>query len=177
MPNRLYIFSNVVLVLQIFLLLFCFADLNALPSSVLFVGKLHPVILHLPITLILLLLPFSLFVAKRKQQKNITTIFDLMLHCIALVSTLTAITGFFLAAGGAYDADSLVFHKWLGVSIALLSHALIYLNKLLETKPLAWNFVLAFTVLISVAGSHFGGQWKNSSEGRVELLYGRSRGH
>ena len=157
MPNRLYIFSNVVLVLQIFLLLFCFADLNALPSSVLFVGKLHPVILHLPITLILLLLPFSLFVAKRKQQKNITTIFDLMLHCIALVSTLTAITGFFLAAGGGYDADSLVFHKWLGVSIALLSHALIYLNKLLETKPLAWNFVLAFTVLISVAGSHFGG--------------------
>jgi len=157
MPNRLYIFSNLILVLQIFLLLFCFADLNALHSSVLFAGKLHPVILHLPITLILLLLPFSLFVAKRKQQKNIAIIFDLMLHCIALVSTLTAITGLFLAAGGAYDADSLLFHKWLGVSIALLSHALIYLNKALETKPLAWNIVLAFTALISISGSHFGG--------------------
>jgi len=157
MPNRLYIFSNLILVLQIFLLLFCFADLNALHSSVLFAGKLHPVILHLPITLILLLLPFSLFVAKRKQQKNIAIIFDLMLHCVALVSTLTAITGFFLAAGGAYDADSLVFHKWLGVSIALLSHALIYLNKVLQTKPVTWNFVLAFTLMISVAGSHFGG--------------------
>ena len=80
-----------------------------------------------------------------------------MLHCVALVSTLTAITGFFLAAGGAYDADSLVFHKWLGVSIALLSHALIYLNKVLQTKPVTWNFVLAFTLMISVAGSHFGG--------------------
>jgi len=157
MPNRLYIFSNLILVLQIFLLLFCFADLNALHSSVLFAGKLHPVILHLPITLILLLLPFSLFVAKRKQQKNIAIIFDLMLHCVALVSTLTAITGFFLAAGGAYDADSLVFHKWLGVSIALLSHALMYLNKVLQTKPVTWNFVLAFTLMISVAGSHFGG--------------------
>jgi len=157
MPNRLYIFSNLILVLQIFLLLFCFADLNALHSSVLFAGKLHPVILHLPITLILLLLPFSLFVAKRKQQKNIAIIFDLMLHCVALVSTLTAITGFFLAAGRAYDADSLVFHKWLGVSIALLSHALIYLNKVLQTKPVTWNFVLAFTLMISVAGSHFGG--------------------
>ncbi len=157
MHKRLYIFSNLILVLQVFLLLFCFADLNALPAPVLFAGKLHPVILHMPITLILLLLPFSLFSARRKQQKNIATIFDLMLHAVALVSTLTAITGFFLAAGSAHDADSLFIHKWLGVSIALISHALIYLNKIFETKPLAWNSVLAFTLLISIAGSHFGG--------------------
>ena len=157
MTNRLYILSNSILVLQVFLLMLCFADLNALPASVLFAGRLHPVILHLPITLILLLLPFSLFTANRKNQKNIVAIFQLMLHCVALVSTVTAIAGFFLAAGGGYDAGSLVIHKWLGVSIALLSHALIFLNKVLDTKPWAWNTVLSLTVLIAVAGSHFGG--------------------
>jgi hypothetical protein len=158
MTKRLSILSNLILVLQVFLLLFCFADLNALPATVLFAGRLHPVMLHLPITLILLLLPFSLFKATRKEQKNIAAIFQLMLHSVALISTITAIAGFFLAAGGAYDADSLLVHKWIGVSIALLSHALIYLNKLLETKPMAWNALLALTLLITVAGSHFGGK-------------------
>ncbi len=158
MTNRLSILSNLILVLQVFLLLLCFADLNGLPASVLFAGRLHPVILHLPITLILLLLPFSLFTAKRKEQKNIATIFQFMIHCVALISTITAIAGFFLAAGGAYDADSLLIHKWLGVSIALLSHALIYLHKALEAKSMAWNAVLALTILISIAGSHFGGK-------------------
>ena len=139
------------------MLLLCFADLSALPETVLFAGKLHPVMLHLPISLILLLLPFSLFAANRKNQENIASIFQLMLHVVALISTFTAIAGFFLAAGGAYDADSLVIHKWLGVSIALLSHALIYLNKVLHTKPMAWNTVLILTIGVSVAGSHFGG--------------------
>ena len=157
MTNRLSIISNFILVLQVFMLLFCFADLNALPASVLFAGRLHPVILHLPITLILLLLPFSLFASQRTEQENITTIFQLMLHFVALVSTLTAIAGFFLAAGGVYDADSLAIHKWLGVFIALLSHALIYLYKAFLTKPMVWNTVLVFTLLITVTGGHFGG--------------------
>ena len=157
MTNRLYIFSNLILVLQIFLLLFCFADLNSLPAPVLFAGRLHPLMLHLPITLILLLLPFSLFAANRKDQKNIATIFQLMLHAVALISTLTAITGFFLAAGGAYEADSLVIHKWLGVFVALMCHALIYLNKILSKRPMAWNMCLGITILMAVSGSHYGG--------------------
>jgi hypothetical protein len=157
MTSRLYIFSNLILVLQIFLLFFCLADLNALPAPVLFAGRLHPLILHLPITLILLLLPFSLFTAIRKDQKNIATIFQLMLHTVALISTLTAITGFLLAAGGAYEADSLFIHKWLGVSVALMCHALIYLNKILSKRPMVWNMCLGITILMVVAGSHFGG--------------------
>lgn len=157
MTNRLSIFSNLILVLQVFLVLLCFADLSSLPSIVLFAGRLHPLILHLPITLILLLLPISLYAANSKEQKNIVAFFQLLLHGVALISTLTAITGFFLATGGSYDDDSLFIHKWLGVSIALLSHALIYLYNLLHTKPMVWNTFLALTILIAVAGGHFGG--------------------
>ncbi len=157
MAKRLSIFSNVILVLQVFLVLLCFADLNSLPSPVLLAGRLHPLILHLPITLILLLLPLSFYAANRKEKKNIAAFFQLMLHCVALISTLTAITGFLLAAGGAYEADSLVIHKWLGVSIAILSHALIYLYNTLHTKPMAWNTFLVLTILVTIAGGHFGG--------------------
>lgn len=157
MTKPLSILSNLILVLQVFLVLFCFVDLGALPVPVLFAGRLHPLLLHLPITLILLLLPFSLFAAKRKNQQNIETIFQLMLHVVALISTVTAIAGFFLAAGGAYNGDSLALHKWLGVSVALICHGLIYLNKLFSKRPLAWNMVLVITIIIAVSGSHFGG--------------------
>jgi hypothetical protein len=157
MTKHLSILSNLIIILQVFLLLFCFVDLNALPPYVLFAGRLHPLILHLPITLVILLVPFSLFASNRKEQKNIVAIFQLMLHYVALISTITAIAGFFLAAGGAYDADALTIHKWLGVSIALISHALIYLSKAFFSKPVVWNTILASTLLITVAGSHFGG--------------------
>jgi hypothetical protein len=157
MTKHLTILSNIIIVLQVFLLLFCFVDLNALAPYILFAGRLHPLILHLPITLIILLVPFSIFASNRKEQKNIAAIFQLMLHYIALISTITAIAGFFLAAGGSYDADALLIHKWLGVSIALISHTLIYLSKAFFSKPMVWNTILTTTLLITIAGSHFGG--------------------
>ncbi len=155
--NRLTILSNTILVLQVFMLMFCFVDLSNLPPSVLFAGRIHPVVLHLPITLILLLLPLSWFARNRSSQKNIAGALELMLYCTTLASTLTAIAGFLLAASGKYEEGSLNIHQWLGISTALLSHALIYLNKLLQTKPVLWYTVLVFTVVTTIAGGHFGG--------------------
>lgn len=157
MTKHLTILSNIIIVLQVFLLLFCFVDLSKLSPYVLFAGRLHPLFLHLPITLVILLVPFSLFAANRKEQKNIRSIFQLMLHYVALISTITAIAGFFLAVGETYDVNTLQIHKWLGVSVAFISHALIYFSKVFFSKPMVWNTMLVSTLLITLAGSHFGG--------------------
>ena len=121
MQRHLSVLSNLLIVLQVFLLVFCFVDISVLPPLVLFAGKFHPVILHLPITLIMLLVPISIFIQKRSDSAELTTVFDLLLHYAAIISTITAIAGFFLAASGSYDQEALKFHKWLGVSIAFSS--------------------------------------------------------
>jgi hypothetical protein len=158
MQRHLSVLSNLLIVLQVFLLVFCFVDISVLPPIVLFAGKFHPVILHMPITLIMLLVPISIFIQKRSDSEELSPFFDLLLHYAALISTITAIAGFFLAASGSYDQEALKFHKWLGVSIAFLSHALIYLKKAFSKNLVAWNVSLASTFLVMIAGSHFGGE-------------------
>ncbi len=157
MSRHLSVLSNLIIVLQVFLLVFCFVDVSVLPSYALFVGRFHPVILHLPITLIILLIPFSFYVHKRNDQSDINSLFELVLHYVALVSTLTALSGFLLAAGGGYEAEALRFHKWLGVAIAFGSHALIYLRKAFASRLAFWNTSLLATLLLTIAGSHYGG--------------------
>jgi len=157
MSRHVSVLSNLIIVLQVFLVVFCFVDVSVLPHSVLFIGKLHPVVLHLPITLIILLIPFSLYVQKRKEQADINALFEITLHYVALIATLTALAGFLLAAGGGYDAEALRFHKWLGVSIAFVSHALLYLRKAFVSRLAFWNTSLLATLLLTIAGSHYGG--------------------
>jgi len=157
MSRHLFVLSNLVVVLQVFLLLFCFLDLSVLPQIVLFAGRFHPVVLHLPITLIILLIPFSIYLQRRTDTDDLSSLFDVVLHYIALISTLTALAGFLLAADGGYDQESLSFHKWLGVAVAFLTHALVYIKKAFAQKTLVWNIAMAATLIVMVAGSHFGG--------------------
>jgi uncharacterized membrane protein len=137
--------------------MFCFLDLSVLPQIVLFAGRFHPVVLHLPITLIILLIPFSIYLQRRTDTDDLSSLFDVVLHYIALISTLTALAGFLLAADGGYDQESLLFHKWLGVAVAFSTHALVYIKKAFAQKTLVWNIAMSTTLIVMVAGSHYGG--------------------
>ena len=157
MSRHLSVISNLLIVLQVFLLVFCFVDLSVLPQFVLFAGRFHPLVLHLPITLIILLVPFSIYLQRRKHTDDLTKVFELMLSYIALISTLTAIAGFLLAADGGYDQETLSFHKWLGVAVAFSTHALVYIKKAFAQNAVVWNTAMSTTLIVMVAGSHYGG--------------------
>ncbi|MGZ3929341.1 MAG: c-type cytochrome domain-containing protein, partial [Mucilaginibacter sp.] len=91
------------------------------------VGRLHPVILHFPIVILILamLLEFFRFrteFAKEKFYEEFTT---LLLLIGALFSAITVIMGLFLSREPGYEGGNLQWHKWFGVSIAFIS-ALIY---------------------------------------------------
>lgn len=157
MSRHLFVLSNLLIVLQVFLLLFCFVDLSVLPQFVLFAGRFHPVVLHLPITLILLLIPFSIYLQRRSDAEDLSNLFDLVLHYVALISTLTALAGFLLAADGGYDQESLRLHKWLGVAVAFSTHALVHIKKAFTNNVIVWNTAMSTTLIVMIAGSHYGG--------------------
>lgn len=163
MSRHQSIISNLLIVLQVFLILFCFVDLGTIPNYLFFAGKFHPVLLHLPVALIMLIVPFSLYIQYNKQKSTenlmapFSVIFELMLYYVALISTVTAMLGLFLAAGGNYNQESLQLHKWMGVALALSTHALIYIRKAYTTNFKIWNTSLFLTLMLMTAGSHFGG--------------------
>lgn len=149
--------SNLIIVLQTLMLLFSFVDLSALPGWLKYAGKFHPLLLHLPIALILLLIPITWLLKKFDDGKTLVNSVEILLLYNALIATLAAIGGLLLAASDSYDQETLTWHKWSGIATAVFSHALVYLYKYLSANSIVWKLSLGATVVVLIMGSHYGG--------------------
>ncbi len=129
-----------------------------------FLGRLHPLILHLPIGLIfgLILIEGLSFIVDRSARawqicRN-AYITLLSLSCVA-----AAMTGYLLSLEGQDDGVTLVRHKWLGLAVAGLSLVLFVLavkrhgSKGLVQAALRFVLVFGLFAMILVTG-HLGGQ-------------------
>src|SRR5262245_8796298 len=107
--------SFFIIVMLLFLLLF--QNKVSLPPSMQSVGRMHPLLLHLPIGL--LVISFILWLGRKTiDQNSFQRIFILVLQVTAFTAALTALMGFFLSREGGYDNDILSKHKLLGVTTA-----------------------------------------------------------
>ncbi len=127
----------------------------------LFFGSFHPLIVHIPIG-ILLFAALLNGIAAYKKNKALEFSAGLALLVGSLGSALSAISGYFLSAGGGYDAGTLFWHQWIGIAVAIISFCawLIRRNQkkdifLLKTKLSTW--LLSLCVLLIIAGGHLGG--------------------
>ena len=116
-----------------------------------FLGRFHPVILHLPIGFLLLSVIMDVYRRRRGEPWQGAVRAGLLLS--ALSAVLTALFGMFLSWESGYDAQALSWHKWTGIATAVLSVGL-YLFYYQSWYP--WLAGLTTTVLL-LAG-HLGGQ-------------------
>jgi hypothetical protein len=121
---------------------------------ILFLGRFHPMLVHLPIGgLVLvgaleLLGKFSHFRCAAQNNR-------LLLGLVAAISIVTAGFGWMLSQAGGYDAQLLPLHKWLGFSFA----AACTLTWLLSWRgpPRAYGISLLATFGILAVAGHLGG--------------------
>ena len=90
------------------------------------IGHLHPLILHLPIGLGVLLL--GLFGIK-KQLASFEVLAEFLLLLTAIFSTSTAIFGLFLAKEGGYETSALDWHQWSGVAVSFVYFSWVVLRR------------------------------------------------
>ena len=88
-------------------------------------GKFHPLLLHFPIVLSIVIALYLIFTPAGKITKNIE---QPVLLINALMAVLVAITGLFLSKENSYADDLLTQHQWGGVAIALCSWILVIIN-------------------------------------------------
>ena len=157
MSRHLAILSNILIVLQVFMLFVCFVDTTSFPEWLQISGKLHPLFLHLPIALIIINLPLYYFLKLNSDNYKLEQLYKSVLVYTALLTTLTAIAGLLLAGGGDYDPDTIFLHKWFGVGTAVLTHAQIYLFSWFEKRTKIGYGIGIAAILILVTGSHYGG--------------------
>lgn len=145
--------SFFVIVMLLFLLFF--ENKVSLPPALQSVGRMHPLLLHLPIGL--LVISFIIWLGKKNIEKeSFHNIFILVLHVTAFTATLTALMGFFLSREGGYDESILSKHKIFGIITAALSYTLLLIYQIAPAKKFLFGIAMTASLIIMIIGSHFG---------------------
>lgn len=155
--TRFYkISSYLLLSLNILLLFFLlFEQQVTLPLWMSPLGRMHPLLLHLPIGFVVILVIFS-FLKNEIDTKSYEFIRTLLLTLTALSAALTALMGFLLSREGGYDDSLLQFHKFTGVAVSLLAYALIIYREFSRTLPIGEGREGLLLLAIMVLAGHFG---------------------
>lgn len=155
MPTLRQLTFNAVYFLNVLLLfLVSFAEKVQLPVFLQVTGRMHPLVLHFPVTLLFLGLLIDGLLARRQPrnaswQETLALVYGLL----AVGSALTALFGFFLYKEGGYPGAQMEWHKWLGVATSLLAAAIAWLKE--KASRLYFPTLLVGAVVITATG-HLG---------------------
>ncbi|CAN5528130.1 chitobiase/beta-hexosaminidase C-terminal domain-containing protein [soil metagenome] len=152
--NALFNIAFTLNCLLVFMLLF--EDKLSVPAWLQVVGRMHPLILHFPVVLVILYAFNALFFSFKKgmaysqEQHDIA---DLLLLFAALTAVFTALAGLFLSREKGYDPEALAWHKWSGVAVALFTLGWYYFGRQIQTKKaFAFSTAVVAIALITFAG-------------------------
>lgn len=142
------------LVLLGFMLLF--ESYLSIPSWLQPFGRMHPLLLHLPIGILALLaiLPLA---RKEMEVEAYTKVQALVLDLGLILTILTSICGLFLAQEEAYSPATLATHKWSAVALCILVYSLHAWKNLATRSPIGYRGLTLLTLGVLVATGHFGG--------------------
>ncbi|MBK8923067.1 MAG: chitobiase/beta-hexosaminidase C-terminal domain-containing protein [Saprospirales bacterium] len=116
-----------------------------------FLGRLHPLLVHLPIGILLLVFGLECL-ARWRGRADLRPAIRLALAAGALAAAASAGTGWWLAQQGGYDDALLQRHQWLGLSTVALAVLAWWRSGRPGYFPLLTGAMLALT-----AAGHFGG--------------------
>lgn len=121
-----------------------------------FIGRFHPVLVHLPIGIFTMVLLFE-FAASLEKFKKLDYAIPMMLFSGIVSAILSIATGLVLAEEGANNKEDVDLHKWIAIgSTCLFIGYYLLRNKMLQIKMLhlASNLLLLISIVLT---GHFGG--------------------
>ncbi len=162
---------NIVLCFNCLLLLFVLAgDKLHVPAWLQVVGRMHPLLLHFPIVLLIMYIVWSIFLqAKSGAAFNgpEDEIGKWLLLAASFTAALTALMGFLLSKEEGYHSQALWWHKWGGVSVSVFSFLwYAYKNTIHRRRYMPQAAALIIFILIVFTGH----QGANITHGENYLL-------
>jgi uncharacterized membrane protein len=121
-------------------------------------GRLHPIILHLPIGF--LLIAFMMEIHDRwNNSSSFQAAITFTLFWGMMGAILAAVSGYGLSLQGGYEEGLLNNHKRLGIAVALFSVLIYFLNK---TNAKSGNKLYMSTFSLTILGLILTGHWGGS---------------
>lgn len=137
----------------------------------LFLGRFHPLIVHLPIGFLILAILMEFLNLWKGYKHNLKPAIQVSLAVGTASAFVAVILGLMLATEGEYDRTTLVLHKWMGIGVALISlfYFLLRADLLKKVKVPAKAYPILgviIMIMLSITG-HKGG---DMTHGNTYLL-------
>ncbi len=129
-----------------------------------FLGRFHPVVVHLPIGFILL----AIILEWRKKGDGSGSSVSYAWLLSAISSGIAALLGWFLANQGAYDNWTLFAHRWLGIFIGLFSLYAWYVRRNKTPSSLVKRVTNIGALIVLLITGHLGGNMTHGSDYLLE---------
>jgi len=128
------------------------------------IGRLHPLLVHLPIGILVLAFLMELYFRKKASGTEHRLI-TFTLAIAALTTVLSVGSGWLLGANGGYDEILLFRHRWMAVGLAVGATLLYFIKK----YPRSWSKIIYLPLFIAVMGllsltGHFGGSMTHGED-------------
>ena len=161
-------YDNTVFALSVFVLfILIFENKLVIPHWLQPLGRMHPVILHMPIVILLVSLGLEFFRVtgtRHPEKKSYEAIIPHLLFVGVVTAGLAVIMGIFLAREGGYSDPALSLHKWTGVGVFFVA-AVIFVVRTAKwyNAALARTGAIVTVICVIIAG-HFGGTLTHGPE-------------
>ncbi|PXX31757.1 DUF2231 domain-containing protein [Arenibacter sp. ARW7G5Y1] len=152
---------------------------SSVPDFVLFLGRFHPLVVHLPIGFLFFAFVLELYGRWNKNPQLYMAI-DLALLGGGISALVASVLGYMLSLSGDYDESTLDTHFWFGLATTLITFfawgirsGKLRIAQLNGLKPNMVALTLV-VVLVSVTG-HYGGNLTHGSDYLIKYApFGRS---
>ena len=135
---------------------------NQISDFVIFIGRFHPLIVHLPIGF--LILGFILhLVAKFEKFKNSEHIVDFTLLIGGISAFGACVLGYMLSLEGGYGDDAIFIHQWSGIALTIISFILLAIRKWQIGNLIVQRVGFILVMIVLTLTGHFGGNLTHGS--------------
>lgn len=143
-------------------------DPDSPPDLVVFLGRFHPLVVHLPISFILLALIIEV-ISRFKRFSDLKPASSFVLFLGVLTAAVAVIAGLLLSISGEYEGDTMFWHKWLGISVFFLAAAAYYFKRKTvrhthSSLQRVYAGLLTFSGICLIFASHYGGSLTHGTD-------------
>jgi mono/diheme cytochrome c family protein len=125
-------------------------------------GRLHPLLVHLPIGILLMGLFLQLL--SRWPRFGVSAgVVKVVLLCGALSAAASCLTGYVLSLSGDYDEDLVNLHMWMGIFVAIVS-LLMFVMAVRRVWGVAFGVAGGLMLVLIFFTGHLGGSLTHGSD-------------
>ena len=137
-------------------------------------GRMHPLVLHFPIVLLILAVGMDIYrVANQKASSSsfYNNFSRALLLVAALLTGITVLMGLFLSREEGYEGNTLSWHKWTGAILFFIASIMYWMrNKRWYKTSTAWLSAVLIVVTL-VATGHYGGILTHGEDFVLQPIY------